>query len=481
MLLRSNVIFEIRTEVKGSNHIDGIYKDQKEALARANILIGQAKFEAIRVFAVDPSLREKMIFEKLSTVSEAPIRIIPVDEVVSLPSSSDLYSFRFRLMLGRILRNYLDRENISVIELLHDRGRLTRLTRDHKIYSQVVSQLKRILTSPSNDGKPDDGLAERLLADVLAQTKDTDACLPAFTALDTGGVPGLLRFLETVPDGKRSMMLTFALAKRLYSASAWAGKIDAVTTLFTDGAPPPAIQLVDEALAELLDGAAAVKEIMGAAADLSEVLGVLVGLLGIDLKLAAPRSASTLIRIRNILRIQRMPATEEIILRRVLKSVDGTARLTNFGRDAEATVLRRLVAGLCEPGGCRGGSTMAIALVKRARSVLGSDVEDLPFDAATNELCELLANKATVISFLIAVKGAPGVTEGQAAFLLKKLAEIFLQTRSLGDLFGDSLERTEKEHLVQQIAISLADSSLPVDLSRHLLLRLESFVKQGKY
>jgi hypothetical protein len=481
MLLRSNVIFEIRTELRGSSHIDGIYKDQREALARADALIGQIKYEAVRIFAVDPSLREKMIFEKITSIAEAPIRIMPADDVITLSSSSDLYSFRFRLMLGRILRNYLDRENIPVIELIHNRERLTRLTKDHKVYTQVISQLKKVLEPSDTLKKQGDGLAERLLTDVLKQTNDFESFLPAATALDHGGITGLLQFIETAPESKRSILLTFALAKRLSTVTSWTQKIETIISLFGESISENGLHLLDEALAELLDGATAIKEIMGAATDLSEVLDVLVGLLGIDLRLAAPRTAAVVPRIRAISRTQQLPATEEIVLRRILKTLDGSMRLTNFGRDAEETVLRRLIIGLCDSVGCRGGGSMALALIKRARSVLGNGIEDLSFDEAVNEVCSLLPNKSSVISLIISLKGAPTITEGQSSFLLKKLAEIFLQTRNLSDLFGDTLEKSEKEQLVQQLAITLAASALPVDLSRNLLLRLESFVKQGKY
>ncbi len=316
--------------------------------------------------------------------------------------------------------------------------------------------------------------------ELLKRAKEDGDCLSAAAALHSSGVAGLLRVVDVAPENRRIGLLSYAVAKRIGAAADWAGKIDVTIALINEAPRPSVMPLFDEVLAELLDGAAAVKEIMGAAKDVSELLGVLLGLLGIDIKLPVPRTTATVGRLRLVLRSQQLPETEEILLRWIIKTIDGVGRLTSFGRDAEATVLTRLVGGVCESSGCRGGSGMAVALVKRARTVLGSEIENLTFEQAIAQLCERMPTQGAAVNFLIAVKGSPATTEAQGAVLLKKLVETFLRIRSLGELFGEVLSQPESDRLAKQLAIQLADGSLPTELSRQLLLRLETFLKQGR-
>ncbi|MBL8671980.1 MAG: hypothetical protein JNK11_15075 [Alphaproteobacteria bacterium] len=216
-----------------------------------------------------------------------------------------------------------------------------------------------------------------------------------------GGLPALAQSLASEPAVRRDYFFRCGVAGWIGTTREWTGKLALLLDhLDKGGLTPDIVVTIDEVMAEVLDGADSVKEVLGAQRDLSGALrtvtqvasGHYVGLRG-----APP----LLERITKALKRGDMPLTQGVLYERVQRALSGIQQLTREGSgDTEKAAFKGLVADLCLQGVMSGGPDVAVGVTNRARIVLAQG-NDLTVDKAIQEVAKLLPSGGARLSYLL--------------------------------------------------------------------------------
>jgi len=196
------------------------------------------------------------------------------------------------------------------------------------------------------------------------------------------------------------------MARHLAGGGDWNTKLERVARLGAAGGAlsEQALDILDETLAELLDGAAAVKELLGGQPDLGTANHTLIRLA--QGRYPTPKNPISCIEAVNaVLAAHALPLSRAAIYERVARELGGIRPLTREGRDRDRDLYVTLVRQLVELAGLAGGPAVAEAVVRRARIILGAD-EDLALAEAISRVLDLLPHRAVRLGFLLDFAGS---------------------------------------------------------------------------
>ena len=142
---------------------------------------------------------------------------------------------------------------------------------------------------------------------------------------------------------------------------------------------------MDETIAEILDGAQAVVEVLGGQPDAAAANRVLINL---SARRCQPpkKKISCLAELNDMIARLDMPLTRQVLLERVENEIGGIRPLTREGKTVDREAFAVLVRELAEDDGLMGGPGMGAAVVGRARITLTKGESDLSAEQAIDHL-----------------------------------------------------------------------------------------------
>ncbi|MDZ7713441.1 MAG: hypothetical protein U5L06_10155 [Rhodovibrio sp.] len=387
----------------------------------------------------------------------------------------DYYALHARLVVGRLLRPFLDDERVTALELLHDYTRLRRLMRDDRLYplalNHIASLQARLADRPAAERRAE---IDRAVQQIIERARGGHAYAGLSRALAEGGLPAAATALPAgaTPDQAR-LHLSAAIARYLRDHGDWTEKLQALLDL-TAGAngSEAGCALIDEAVAEILQSADAVEALLGHAPSLADRLVVRIRLARGELHTAcdrppvartgagtgadAPQLAQRLSRAfaHGEAIWQQAPAT---LMRQVESVLHGTRPLANQATQ-EAEAFERVVAALHGVGGLAGGPETADAVTRRARLVYGDAFENLPPRPTVEKVAALLSPRSAQIGYLLALAASP-FGRKYAQVMVAVLTETLKGLTSREALLADGGDPREIQQMVRELTdrLSLLD------------------------
>ncbi len=481
-MIRSNT-FEVTVEISGRPEIEGIYQDETIALERAHDLLKRAKYTAVRVYRVSASDSHTLIFEQFYTGAGVGSTIATIDDAYLCNSVNDVYTFGSRLTILRLLRSYFDQQLTIPLELLHDTMALRALERDALLFSQAGHRLST-LQGQQLKARPDEryDVLTRLFRDVFDFSKTSDRLVPYADHLKVRGLTAMIAEVGAdFPLEEHDRVITFGVARTLREARDWSLKLDAACDLFEDGQSDTAAMRLDEVLAEIIDGNAAIKAVLGYAPDLAMALRALLAVVdgSWDDRLPGTRS---LHKLKDIVAHQSAPRVRAALLNRVATALGGRTPLTKADRATNGEALKHLVPKIVDFGGFMGGTAMTAALTRRAKVDFSTGHDDLSFERTVGILCEFLPTPAGKIGYLLDLLPSE-MGRRKTNYLTRLIAELFSQLRSVHEfapnvdaswsyamvredfrrrLYQAGIPRVLADGLMQKLDVIQGGASLPV-------------------
>ena len=413
MLGRKKLTYVVYTSDEGRWTAKDVSNTEKKALSNAENLLGSRQYDAVKVVSEDGSGREKIIFEQKCAKKEKPVTVSAVDSAPVCTDLEDFYRFPARRTMGLLLRKYLDREVLTALEILHSQRHMKTLMRKDPLFNQALGRVAGLHATAT--GKPQMECYEfldkmsREIAKRCLEQREMDQ-LGALLA-DKGFAAVAKKAGEGV-SAKRDFLYRTALGAQLGTTAGWGGKIEIAAELLAKPENKSGISFVDDAIAEIIDGAEAMKEILGHQEDLAAALRALS-----DLsrgRYEVPKTAPEYVEILNdaILKY-RLPNSRQILLERMRRELAGIKGLTRDGAKQEGAFID-ILRGLIVPLGLRGGSSMAEGIVQRARLVYQSKGAGT-IDGAIRKVLELIPIPLSRIGFLLAVMSTELAEKAQPA------------------------------------------------------------------
>ena len=356
--------------------IDCITRTEDEARARAEEIFADEAFDAVRVargrFGHDGHVYESVILEQAREArrGERPVRIAATpDELAWCETLDDLYGPASRQAIARILRNFLDRYNITPTELLHHHRYIKQLERQDELLGQAVQRVAaHQARSRGVDARSRLDLLDRLVNEAGTRARDAVASRAA-PRLGEGGLAALT---EAIAERVRSpsdqaFYLRFAVSLAFEEQGGFAQKLETVTAWGATDHAAPFLTLLDELAAGLLGAASLIQEVLGGQPHLAGALATLADL-------AAGRADGDAMRpplaaaLAKLLTHAGMPETRLVLLERVQRELGSDKPLSRDDAMGQRRLFEALLEKLVDERGLFfGGMPMVEAMARRSR------------------------------------------------------------------------------------------------------------------
>jgi len=442
--------FEVQTSDGERWTAADVFESRSAAIDQAEALLETNNYFAVQVVADSERAGTEIVFEK--EADDKPdgkqLSISSIDEAAVCSELEDYYGFESRRTVGRLMRQYLDEYGLTALELVFNAARLSLLERNDTLFPQAVQKVAGLQASEL-DVKPADR-AEALYSAVTeikeraAEYEEADGF--AEVIKDKGLADAVAQVDLSIAKKDRTFMARFALARYLSAAGDWNTKLELLVDLAVDGIDGAALNYLDEAFAEILDGTTGLMELLGGQPDMGTATRTIARLaVG---RCPIPKNPLSCIEaVNGVMGRFNLPLTRRILHERVAAEVASTRALTREGKEQDRQLFVTLLRDLIELAGLEGGPKVAEAVTRRARIVLGTD-EDLTLEDAVSRLLDLLPHRAVRLGFLLDLVVSPmgqenqGVIFGMLGRIVGQLSSIssFLPDGSSPELLQDTLD-----------------------------------------
>ena len=438
--------------------VDSHHAVRSDALQRAEVLLGEKRFEGVRVVAESQRTgEEEIVLEEMLDLGDKPVKIVPIEDAPVCDAIADYYLFPARKAAGRLLRELLEQRGQTALELAFDYGALRMLERNDKLFPAAISRIGTIQAKKTGV-KPAD--RNDILYAAFAEIKENARVCGEDTArlgfVENLGLQGLADKAPGDPAGRRIYVLG-GLALALSKRADWSDKLSLLIELGEKASDELLQGFIDGIAAEILDSPTALTDLFGGFADPMTALRDMIHLTQGRCKTKNDRSC--IAAFNAFLAARPMPKSKEILLGRVARTMSGIRPLTREGVGADQDAFRGLVRELTEEAGVAGGPEMAGAIVGRGRIVF-ADPDDLSAEDAINHVLALLPYRAVRLGFLLDLIGAPIGQKNEQA-VLNVMARLVQQLTSLASLMPADMPREQVHAVMDALKKKLASDALP--------------------
>lgn len=429
---RRSMRFEVVVEQGGKPNIDGVFDDEKAATERAVYLLRLAKFPVVRVVKVSGSGKEETIFQKSSSGGGKLTTISTIDDCNLCTDVLQVFSFESRMTLLRLLRGYWDDQGVIPTEQLHRYYPLRYFEREALLFNPSVTRLAA-LQAPMLGIKPGERYDQiiRMFTALKDLAQNSDVLAPYDQALARGGISGLLAASIDRPAEERDRIITHAFGSMLEQHREWGAKVQAVLRLHEEG-DAENTRLVDEFLAEIIDGREPIRALIGYAPDLASALLALQATLRGDLDDRLPNTEA-LLALSNAVGGGGFKNVQTALLNRLRGGLEGLNPLTRTGSASDTKAFQAIVDGMIVFDGFMGGPAMAEALTKRGKIAWAVGGSDLSFEDTVLRLSSRFGASAGRLGFLLDL-ATSDFGRRKVSFLIQRVAEEFNQIKSAAEL-----------------------------------------------
>ncbi|MCR6629121.1 MAG: hypothetical protein NVV74_03185 [Magnetospirillum sp.] len=416
-----NVSFEIQVLTDSHWVVAEFASDEAKAKAFADNLLQKGNHSAVRVVrdrrGVDGLHKETVIQEKTAAVkSSAPdISLSPVKEAPVCRSLGDFYQLEARLTLGRLLRKYLDEVVVSPTELLHSAAEMKRFGDKGTLLFSSIDRISTLqATATGEEGKARRDFLNKMWDEGIARARKFMATKPAVPKT----FADVLKGVEKGGDEHPYLCLSF-MALRLLEVRSWLGKLDILLGWAAEEAAAPALALMDGVVADILNSAQLIQDLLGYQANLGAALCSLADLAE-GKGTAAKFAPETFAGLNVLLSSGKLEQARQVLLGRVVRELGGQNPLSRHEPKQEYEVYQKVMHRLVSHRGVVGGPAAAEALVHRI-SRIHSHLGSVGAGHAVEMTLSALADTVLRVQFLLALAQSP-LGQGMGRALVDMLA-----------------------------------------------------------
>ncbi len=339
--------------------------------------------------------------------AERPVSIVPIDDAPMCETFADLERFEARRCATRLLRRYLDKHFLTATELMHSMREFKRLRDADMLLPSAVSRVSGIQARNA-------GVDARKRNDDLFRLVDRqfdrlrEAASRGLPSIDAAG-PGKAWERAEEYGGPDQQFFYFGvmLSKHLAGAQSWDAKLERIIELKLPRLPQAVDIILGELIAEVIDGASVIQDLLGRQPDLISALKMLSDLTVGGLEADKTRQP-VLAALNEAFRGTNMDIARDVLTARIAREVGGRNDLTRYGGDEDVDALGEIVNRLVDDNGrYAGGPDMAEAIASR----FSRRFDDLgargAMERLTREMTELFRLPSARITFLCELLSMP--------------------------------------------------------------------------
>lgn len=350
-MAQQEVHFEIfaRQGARGSWKLKDIISHRDEAVKLAQTLMAEGAATGVKVIketynGETGDYLTLKIFEDGHNKASLDPAAEDVPSTLPCFKPDDLYSYHARATMARLLSDFLARQKLTVTELIHRADALEKFEATGTVYQHAIQKVA--VAQAASTKKPVQQIIKDLneLATKAINRVYRDERRKYFPTVEAEKFRGVADSLAGDSDG--AYVLNGAIAKFLAGAEGWDEKLVRLLAVLEQGkdSSPGASLLrnaVDGIASEMLNGSAALHDLIGNHENLGEALTTLIHLfLGQARSDGEPKEAITVLTAH--FANDDLPAARTAIASRIMAELKSIKRLCGGSLLEEIAVLRRI-------------------------------------------------------------------------------------------------------------------------------------------
>lgn len=272
--------------------IESMAQNEKEAIEDAKRRVAMPGVEAVKVTKEARTRfgQPAIVFEQQGRSGDS--EIITIASIEAAPQKCeqprDLFKGDARQTMAKLFKNYSSKMNITVSEVLYNARELKRVMEKDNLVSSAVSRVATLQSAGESAAVAKTRRDElfTMLDLVLAKANATEKLqLPSIKALGFQALEQAVALQSSDPD-EVEYLKRVAISRELIDERSFLGKLDNVIRWVEGAAPDVAVAALDDFIADTLNDATLVQDLLGPRENLLAAILAMLDLLDGQMALA---------------------------------------------------------------------------------------------------------------------------------------------------------------------------------------------------
>lgn len=383
-----DVEFEVQAYYDKHWVTEGSFGRETEAIAFAKSLFSDEKVEEVKITRFRAmmggglSLKKEIFSEKRPAKPKKAITLSgKITEGQLCATVKDFVSLSSRIVMNRVLREFLDHMVITPTELLHNFSYQKKLD-SLGLIDSAVSQLAQAQSAAGHgDIKGRLDALYKLVEQIRYKAQETMSERRRIPVLEPKQYAHFCQRVDAVyPPDDRDYMIKTGLTNYLNGSPSLAAKLEQIAALVTDDVDNAKVAHLDDMIADLLGAGSLVQDMLGQQPSLGAALGLLADLILSRLDMGQVKSPTPqLTLVHGLLNGRGMPGSKAVLLERLRRELATPKPLSRSPNPAhERDELNRLDAKLKDANGNYFfGADFDQLITKRSQAIRRSQLQGL--------------------------------------------------------------------------------------------------------
>jgi len=481
--------FEILTLHDTTWQIDATVTKKAEAEEVANQMLSEPGVTGVRIVldnvliakSIDQLEDEDIIFEKLKEAGQEKIFINDIDEVPDCSAAQDLLLTPSRKAINRLFRRYLDKNNITAIEALHNSKELKRVMDADALVPSAIAKVSKLQADPElgNANERRDTLFEFVQAITEDARKAEEKPLPK---IDSTNFDQSVATIDGISQGDDfEHLLNAAITKQLIDIRDWWGKLVQSIELGEAAQDSRGLAAIDRFIADILMNNSVIQDLLGDQTDLGSAIIKMLDLSSGSLELGniedmqSGSIEETKAKLNQLLGSSALLESSQILTERVSQQIGGSAALSKTGEEGERERFDAILDRLVISDGVKGGGELAQAILERQTRIINKGGLTGLKEAVTT-LVSGLSSPARKIAFLLSLGESKKGIEQLGEYIAAQIDHLFLEPTSLNSMVVTNLPPNQKMQQVTASFHQIEKSDLEADKKQQIMTKLDDLL-----
>jgi hypothetical protein len=316
----------------------------------------------------ESNVRESEIFKQMKEVENSDdYSITPVDEAPLCEQVADYYQTAARYTMARLFSKYLEKHEMTPLELLHSHKNLKRMLNLDSMVPSAVDKIASLHSRATGaDSRKRKDTIYQAVDRIAARAREADS--KQLPELKGSTLDEMLASIDAkFPDQEeRVYMANVAFARTTVNWSGWLGKMAELLPMAKTQKDERARAMIDEMMSDIFVAKTVIKDVIGVSKHLGDAVMRMLDLVEGKCKPAKYAAEDLLVLLNALFAADMLPRAKAVIFDRIERDLGSPVRLTNSEDPAaDKNFFEDLLTRTVTDKGVVGGRSMALGLTER--------------------------------------------------------------------------------------------------------------------
>ena len=489
--------FEILALHGDTWQIDATVNKKSEIEEVAAQILGESGVSGVRVvhdsILIEKSINdleeEDFVFEKIKDAVQEKIFVGEIDTAPNCEVADDLLKPDALTTLNRLFRKYLDKNNITAMEVIHNGKEIKRLNDADTLVPSAVGKVAKIQSenSDASSNERRDILFEFMQEITNKANQAEERGLPAIKK--TSFTEAISELKKTASEGELQYLLNVIIAKELIDTRSYWGKLLQTIRWASDLDDPGVEAALDRFVADILANNSVIQDLLGDQLDLGSAVIEMLDLGSGSLEtgeldeLQEEGIEWTKAKLNQIMARPSFKISQLILLERAEQQIAGSGKLSKEGETGEQERFNAILDRVITKDEVLGGAQMAEALTERqTRLINKGGLTGLK--EAINTLIPSLRSPARKIALLLSLASSKMAEDKLEQFIQEHIETLLIKPSSISGMVSPDLPPNRKMEQITSSFYQIEKSQLEQALKDKITARLDdilaSYLEESK-